>query len=388
MQLHQIGIALVLHISLANALGVEPESMASQLKEAAAQSFLRSRDTHDKDVQNKVKVDEMQNMRDPENNGESDGSSLGAVTEYDSTHVADNLTVIGEYERQNDDGTVLTGVNPFENRTLQSLEEDDISDEPESYEQEEDEIPEEWSDTSNSTDEWAYEKAHDDGTVLYGTNPLEAPGFVWEQDELTDEDKPDEKAMADQDTGDDADQPENQVVLHASTNSRTKSPDEYPDEWQTGEEVDDGTVLYGTNPLEDSSPDEDEADDENDAEYNPDHQAVVKVDSTANSTHDEDDEDYDDGKVDYGTNPMEMPDDSDEESNEDDNDVARLNSTHIDDEPEEYDDGTVLYGTNPLEPSAEEESVDSEGSSGSPNKALPAPTSSQETNKTDVEMSV
>lgn len=409
MQLNKVSAVLALYLLQPNGilgLGIEGESgiparpevgsMATQLKEAASQSFLRTRGGHDKHPKNQDKVDEKKAEEIKEfwaAKTLQKESSSGAVAEYVGTNEATNSSDPWLYEKENDDGTMLTGFNPLENRTLQSLEEDE-NDDPESYEQEEDEIPDEWTDPNNSSDMWAYEKAHDDGTVLYGTNPLEASGFIWEQDDLDDGEEPhhtgtdelnDDEEPADEQE-DDAAQSENQVVLHAGTDSRDESETEdwEKDEWETGEEIDDGTVLYGTNPLENQSDDEE---DEDDADYGSDHQVAVTANSTVNSTHDEEDEDYDDGTVDYGTNPMEMPDDSDEESDEEETAVAGLNSTDIDNEPEEYDDGTVLYGTNPLEPS-DEESRDAEVPSGRAQNALPAPTSSQDSNKTDVQMAV
>jgi hypothetical protein len=410
MQLTKVSTALALYLLLSNAEGFgipEVGSMASQLKEAASQSFLRTRGGQDEDPAKTVKSDKVQDMHeveDEEENEEIEGHSSGAVTEYTGTHESTNSSDIWAYERENDDGSVLTGSNPFENRTMQSLEEDD---EPNFFEQEEDEIPEEWTDPTNSTDEWAYEKAHDDGTVLYGTNPLEAAGFVWEQDDLSDDEDPQEKANSDEQQEEDATQSENQVVLHAGKDSMEQDQDE----WVTGEEVDDGTVVYGTNPLENQSDDEEEEAD--DVEYNAEKEdaenevaatATNSSYSTGNTTHDEEEEDYDDGTLDYGTNPMEMPDDSDDESDEEGGDVhaAGLNSTQTDNEPEEYDDGTVLYGTNPLEPSDEEESTEKEVAPSSEQKALPAPAQpaeskpsssatpapSQDANKTGTQMAV
>jgi len=402
MQLNTVTIS-VLYLLLSNAEGTVPASgptlkvgsVASQLKEAASQSFLRTRSGHEDAVPGVVDVDGVpqyhtldgvQDVHEEEDAEELKESSSDAVAEYDDTHETTNSSDMWAYERENDDGTVLTGTNPFENHTFQSLEEDD---EPE-VEQEEDEIPEEWTDPTNSTDEWAYEKANDDGTVLYGTNPLEAKGFVWEQDDLDDGEEPHEVNSDDEQQDDNAAHPENQVVLHAGTDSTAH--DTQDDEWVTGEEVDDGTVIYGTNPLENQSDDDEEEADEmesrpdqeetDDREYNPDHVVALKANSTVNSTHDDEEEEYDDGTLDYGTNPMDMPDDDDEdyESNEEDA-VVGLNSTQTDNEPEEYDDGTVLYGTNPLEPSDEEESNEQDATPSSDTKALPAPTPSQNVSK-------
>lgn len=408
MQLTKASTLLALHLLLSNAEGgwlSDVESVASQVKEAATQSFLRTRGGQDVDptktgkLNTTNKVQDAHEVEDEEENEEIEKSSSGEVAEFTGTHEATNSSDSWAYERENDDGSVLTGSNPFENQTMQDLEE---SDEPNFYEQEEDEIPEAWEDPTNSTDEWAYEKAHDDGTVLYGTNPLEAAGFVWEQDDLSDDEEPQENAKEEDDVSDDEkekanadeqqEEDENHVVLHAGQDSMAE--DHYDDEWITGEEIDDGTVVYGTNPLENQSDDEEDDDD-----YDPDHEVAVSnadvgvaTNSTGNSTHGAEDEEYDDGTLDYGTNPMEMPDDSDDESDEEDPyvHVAELNSTQTDHEAEEYDDGTVMYGTNPLEPSDEDEEESAEGKAtpSSEAKALPPPAPSQDANKTGAQMAV
>lgn len=402
MQLNTITI-LALYLLPSNAEGTVPASgptlkvgsVASQLKEAASQSFLRTRGGNEEAPTKTGMGDEVQDVHEAEDAEELKESSSGAVAEYDDMHETTNSSDMWAYERENDDGEVLAGTDPFENHTVQSLEESDFE-EPEQFEQEEDEVPPEWEDPTNSTDEWAYEKANDDGTVLYGTNPLLAQGFVWEQDDLNDEDQPqeansDEKQDEEEEQQDeDAAQSKNQVVLHAGTDEMPQ--DKQDDEWVTGEETDDGTVLYGTNPLENQSDDDEDEEDDmeskldhedtDDMEYNPDHAVALKANSTVNSTHDDEEEEYDDGSLDYGTNPMDMPDDEDDD--DDSNgayDVAGLNSTGTDNEPEEYDDGTVLYGTNPLEPSDEEESNEQDVTPSSKTKALPAPTPSQNVSK-------
>lgn len=321
------------------------------------------------------KEDGPQEAQNADHDMETEGGVAMAASETGSDEDA-NTTDLWAYERENDDGEELVGTNPLENRTLQELEDEDKNyDDPSSYEQEEEEIPEEWTDPTNSTDEWAYEKAHDDGTVLHGTNPLEAPGFVWEQDSLDDEqehhDAGEDESQDEQqhhDEEEDESQPKNQVVLHAGDESVAHDSHEYnpypPDEWESGEEIDDGTVLYGTNPLE-----EHDDEDEEEEEYDPNHSAV-QVNSTNDDEDYGDDEDYDDGTVDYGTNPLDMPDDDEEED-----DVEWHNSTHIDDEPGDYDDGVELYGTNPLESSDEEEEADDAAAKPNSNvKALPGPT--------------
>jgi len=438
MQLSGVLAVLALYVRLSNAelqiggpIGgpVKPDlgelgSMALKLKEAAARSFLRTNKQNEQNAEeeddestseDQEKVENDQHMQEEDDESTSDDQNThdddeSAVEDEDTTQDGENTQDEEEesedggavfaynesdmwaYERENDDGTVDYGTDPFENKTFADLQAEDQNDDPSLYEQKEEEIPEEWTDPTNSTDEWAYEKANDDGTVENGTNPLEAPGFVWEGDEQSDEGEHHEKASADEEDKDDSAEPENQVVepgnqvvLHSGTKSVTQESDDS----ESDEEFDDGTVLYGTNPLEQHHDEDEDEDEEDDVEYDDDgHQHVMKSNSTADEDHLEEGEEVDDGTVDYGTNPMEMQDDSDDE--DDDEDYDRLNSTHIDDEPdEEYDDGTVLYGTNPLEESdEEEESGDVEAKSESNVKALPAPTSTPQDNETATQMSV
>jgi len=270
-------------------------SMGEQLKDAATQSFILTPKGNDQELD--------------ASNGEGEEtevSNAGAVVTTDSTHTnhasseEDSDTDLWEYEKNHDDGTVLTGTNPLENTTLQSLMDDDQDEDNASYEQEP-EIPEEWVDPTNGTDEWAYEKAHDDGTELHGTNPLEAAGFVWEQDPLTDDEEHHDQAGDDSaqpaSSGVDSTQPGNSVALSAHEDVDGISEDE--------EEYDDGTVQYGTNPLEH------EDDEEDDADYDaPDHSDSEDAAMYGNSTHEEEE---DDGTVLYGTNPLEETDDDDDD---------------------------------------------------------------------------
>lgn len=224
-------------------------------------------------------------------------------------------------------GTVLYGDDPMEavsvintNVTAESGDDDDDLEDEEDPE-EIDEDP-----ATNSTDEFAYEKAHDDGTVLYGTNPLEA----------ADEDDVEQEFI---------DEPE------VSDNSTAKALGTYADEHD--EEHDDGTVLYGTNPLEDEEESVEDPIDEKDP-YG--HLKLLAHDDADTNSTDEwaYEKEHDDGTVLYGINPLageseeydeEVDDGYDETSSHDDEDI----SAREEDDEEATDDEGVLYGTNPME---------------------------------------
>jgi len=301
-------------------------SMGEQLKDPTTQTFLRASVGNDQDteVSNAGAVVTSDSTH-ADHGEDTEVSNAGAVVTSDSTHTDHGEEDMWEYEKNHDDGAVLTGTNPLENRTLQSLMMDaDNEDEGDGSYEQEPEIPEEWVDPTNGTDQWAYEKAHDDGTELHGTNPLEAAGFVWEQDSLTDEEEHHDQTNAGAHAADDFAHPEeaDDSTPPGSEVALAAHADEVDGISESEEEYDDGTVQYGTDALEH------EDDEEDDADYDPpDHTDAEEAAMYGNSTHEE-----------------------------------------------EEDDGTVLYGTNPLESDDEEQEVpsDAEVQPGSEMKALPA----------------
>lgn len=268
-------------------------------------------------------------------------------------------------------GTVLYGDDPLQafsaiNTNITAEAGDDDEDLEDSEDPEE--IDEDYD--TNSTDEWAFEKAHDDGELLYGTNPLEAVDDDDDEQEFidtavpdtnsTDQGSYDEEHDEEHDNGevfygtnpleheeesveDPVDEKDPYAHLHILANADTNSTDEFAYE----REHDDGTMLYGTNPLESEEYEEDADDGYDEASEELQDQEEEEGEEDPYEHDEQDDNDL----VLYGTNPLEEK----KTETEDEDDPSYVNAAeddfhyseeHHEDEPE-Y--SGMVNGTNPID---------------------------------------
>lgn len=193
-----------------------------------------------------------------------------------------------------------------------------------------------------------FDQEHDDGSVM-----IDAEGNYEEAFDLGAFQYDDEHSHGDYDEGDDhsdlvhyddysEDDEEQYQSEPVDGNLNEGWAYEMNEGWAFEMESDDGTLIYGTNPLEEYDEHGDEPefrfDQRKDWYDNDDLPEDQEIDSFSNSTKMllseaeetlDEDEERDDGPLLYGTNPLE--------------------------EDNEHDDGTLLYGTNPLDPPDEDQ---------------------------------